>query len=107
MAPHSSKFGKAILASFNLRAILRAGVYELLKRRDVPVAVIVSEYVDIAKAFYEDEELPLFEPTLAIDSVLEDEFGPTSGDETSRVELPAAFQAFAPAMIYQSYTWLR
>ncbi|TGR16202.1 transcription antitermination factor NusB, partial [Mesorhizobium sp. M8A.F.Ca.ET.197.01.1.1] len=35
-----------------LRAILRAGVYELMKREDVPVAVIVSEYVDIAKAFY-------------------------------------------------------
>jgi N utilization substance protein B len=39
-----------------LRAILRAGVYELMKRADVPVAVIVSEYVDIAKAFYETEE---------------------------------------------------
>ena len=36
-----------------LRAILRAGVYELMKREDVPVAVIVSEYVDIAKAFYD------------------------------------------------------
>ena len=39
-----------------LRAIMRAGVYELMERRDVPVAVIVSEYVDIAKAFYEEEE---------------------------------------------------
>lgn len=39
-----------------LRAILRAGVYELMKRADVPVAVIVSEYVDIAKAFFEEEE---------------------------------------------------
>ena len=39
-----------------LRAILRAGVYELMKRADVPVAVIVSEYVDIAKAFYEEDE---------------------------------------------------
>lgn len=39
-----------------LRAILRAGVYELMERRDVPVAVIVSEYVDIANAFYEEEE---------------------------------------------------
>jgi N utilization substance protein B len=27
-----------------------------MKRNDVPVAVIVSEYVDIAKAFYEEEE---------------------------------------------------
>lgn len=41
-----------------LRAILRAGVYELRKRMDVPVPVIVSEYVDIAKAFYGDDEEP-------------------------------------------------
>ena len=39
-----------------LRAILRAGVWELMKRPDVPVAVIVTEYLDIAKAFYEGEE---------------------------------------------------
>ena len=39
-----------------LRAILRAGAYEVTNRKDVPVAVIVSEYVDIAKAFYEEEE---------------------------------------------------
>lgn len=39
-----------------LRAILRAGVYELMKRKDVPVAVVVSEYVDIAKAFYHEDE---------------------------------------------------
>lgn len=39
-----------------LRAILRAGTYELMKRKDVPVAVIISEYVDIAKAFYDGDE---------------------------------------------------
>jgi transcription antitermination protein NusB len=39
-----------------LRAILRAGTLELWKRQDVPVAVIVSEYVDIARAFYAGEE---------------------------------------------------
>ncbi len=39
-----------------LRAILRAGVFELMKKQDVPIAVIVTEYVDIAKAFYEAEE---------------------------------------------------
>lgn len=39
-----------------LRAILRAGTYELTNRKDVPVAVIVSEYVDVAKAFYEEDE---------------------------------------------------
>jgi len=39
-----------------LRAILRAGVWELKKRKDIPTAVIVSEYIDIAKAFFETEE---------------------------------------------------
>ncbi|MBB3998609.1 transcription antitermination factor NusB [Aureimonas pseudogalii] len=39
-----------------LRAILRAGTYEVTARKDVPVAVIVSEYVDIAKAFYGEDE---------------------------------------------------
>ncbi|MFD2236031.1 transcription antitermination factor NusB [Aureimonas populi] len=39
-----------------LRAILRAGTYELTSRKDVPVAVIVAEYVDIAKAFYAEDE---------------------------------------------------
>jgi transcription antitermination protein NusB len=39
-----------------LRAILRAGTYELMLRKEVPVAVVVSEYVDIAKAFYTEEE---------------------------------------------------
>lgn len=47
-----------------LRAILRAGVFELTRRRDVPVAVIVSEYVDIAKAFYTEDEPKLVNAVL-------------------------------------------
>jgi len=39
-----------------LRAVLRAGVYELQHRRDVPGRVVVSEYVDVANAFVEREE---------------------------------------------------
>ncbi|MEQ1899099.1 MAG: transcription antitermination factor NusB [Devosia sp.] len=38
-----------------LRAILRAAVFELLRRRDIPPRVVITEYVDIAKAFYEDD----------------------------------------------------
>jgi N utilization substance protein B len=34
-----------------MRAILRAGAYELIARRDVPVATVISEYVDVAHAF--------------------------------------------------------
>ena len=36
--------------------ILRAGTYELLARADVPKASAISEYVDVAKAFFDDRE---------------------------------------------------
>jgi N utilization substance protein B len=39
-----------------LRAILRAGAYEITFRKDVPVRASVSEYVDIAHGFYGDDE---------------------------------------------------
>ena len=38
-----------------LRAILRASAWELLRRQDIPARVVITEYVDIAKAFYEDD----------------------------------------------------
>ncbi|WP_296718251.1 transcription antitermination factor NusB [Erythrobacter sp.] len=34
--------------------VLRAGTYELLARRDVPAAVAINEYVEVAKAFFDD-----------------------------------------------------
>ena len=39
-----------------LRAILRAAVFELTKRRDVDARVVVSEYVEVAKAFFDGDE---------------------------------------------------
>ena len=39
-----------------LRAVLRAGAYELEHRKDVPGRVVVSEYVDVANAFVDREE---------------------------------------------------
>ncbi|MDR3494404.1 MAG: transcription antitermination factor NusB [Ancalomicrobiaceae bacterium] len=39
-----------------LRAILRAGTYELLARKDVPARVVITEYVDVAKAFFGEDE---------------------------------------------------
>jgi N utilization substance protein B len=39
-----------------MRAILRAGAYELIARADVPVATVISEYVDVAHAFYDKRE---------------------------------------------------
>jgi N utilization substance protein B len=34
--------------------VLRAGTYELLARQDVPPAVTINEYVEVAKAFFDD-----------------------------------------------------
>ena len=39
-----------------MRAILRAGTYELIARPDVPVASVITEYVDVAHAFYDKKE---------------------------------------------------
>ena len=39
-----------------LRAILRAGVFEINLKRSVPARVIISEYVDVAYAFYGGQE---------------------------------------------------
>jgi len=38
------------------RAILRAGVFELAKRDDLPAQIILDEYVSIAHAFFEGSE---------------------------------------------------
>jgi len=39
-----------------VRAILLAGTYELVHRRDVPPKVAINEYVEIANAFYDQGE---------------------------------------------------
>lgn len=39
-----------------MRQILRAGAYELAARIDVPTPSVISEYVDVAKAFYDKRE---------------------------------------------------
>ena len=39
-----------------MRQILRAGAYELVARIDVPTGSVISEYVDVAKAFYDRRE---------------------------------------------------
>ena len=39
-----------------LRAILRAGAFELLWRPDVPVEVAIDEYVELTKSFFEGPE---------------------------------------------------
>jgi N utilization substance protein B len=39
-----------------VRAILRAAAFELLELADVPVRVVISEYVEVAHAFFEGDE---------------------------------------------------
>ena len=43
---------------------MRAGVFEIRSRPDVPVAVIINEYVDVARAFYTEEEPKLVNAVL-------------------------------------------
>ena len=40
----------------SMRAILRAGTYELMARADVPTATVITEYVDVAHAFFDKRE---------------------------------------------------
>lgn len=39
-----------------VRAILRAGVFELSSRAEIPVEVVIDEYVELAKAFFDPTE---------------------------------------------------
>jgi N utilization substance protein B len=39
-----------------LRAVLRSGAFELFMRQDVPARVVITEYVDIAHAFFGEDE---------------------------------------------------
>ena len=47
-----------------MRAILRAGCYELKKRKDVPARVVITEYVDVAGAFFDKEEAGMINAVL-------------------------------------------
>jgi N utilization substance protein B len=39
-----------------LLQILRCGAYELLARQDVPIGTAISEYVDVAHAFFDERD---------------------------------------------------
>lgn len=39
-----------------LRALLRAAAYELVARKDVPAKVVIDEYVELARDFFEGDE---------------------------------------------------
>lgn len=47
-----------------LRATLRAGAYELYHRQDIPVRAVVSEYVDVAAAFLDKDDVGMVNAVL-------------------------------------------
>jgi len=53
------------------RSILRAGAYELISRGDVPAEVVIDEYVEIAKSFFEGPEPGFI--NAALDAIARDE----------------------------------
>jgi N utilization substance protein B len=64
-----------------LRAVLRAGAYELERRRDVPARAVVSEYVDVANAFVDRTETGLVNAVLdqLARELRAEEFGASGG----------------------------
>jgi len=60
-----------------LRAVLRAGAYEIEHRRDVPARVVIAEYADVAAAFVERDETGIVNAVLdhLARTLRKDEFG--------------------------------
>jgi len=63
-----------------IRAVLRAGTYELEHRKDVPARVVVTEYVDVANAFVDKDE------TGMVNAVLDQIARKFRADEFARVD---------------------
>ena len=54
-----------------LRGILRAGAFELMRRPDIPVEVVIDEYLEITKSFFEGPESGFVNG--ALDAIARDE----------------------------------
>jgi len=61
-----------------IRAILRAAVFELIARPDVPAKVVIDEYVEIAHAFFPGDE-PAFVNAI-LDRIARDKRSPEFGE---------------------------
>ena len=65
-----------------LRAILRAGAFELAERPDIPIKVVINEYVDVTHAFFAGRETALVNAVLdRLSRILRSEQRETAGDE--------------------------
>ncbi len=56
-----------------VRAILRAGAFELIHRNDIPKEIAIDEYVELAKAFFDENEARFVNG--ALDGVAKDQAG--------------------------------
>lgn len=58
--------GRLVLSRLEvlLRAILRAGAFELLAMSDIPAKVVINEYLELAHAFFAGKEPPLVNAVL-------------------------------------------
>jgi N utilization substance protein B len=64
IARHLSKGWRLERIDAVARAVLRAGAAELEQRHDIPVAVVIDEYVEIAKSFFDGPEPGFINATL-------------------------------------------
>jgi len=64
IARHLSRGWKLERLDAVARAILRAGAAELEQRKDIPTAVVIDEYVEIAKSFFDGPEPGFVNATL-------------------------------------------
>ncbi len=65
-----------------LRAILRAATFELLRRRDIPARVVIQEYLDVSRAFFEDDATGLV--NAALDAIARESGADLSKPEASK-----------------------
>ena len=56
ISDHLTKNWRLSRIDKTLRSLMRAGVYELSRRPDVPALVIIDQYVSIAVDFFDDKE---------------------------------------------------
>jgi len=68
-----------------IRTILKAGTYELLARPDIPVRVVITEYVEVAHAFFAGKEPALVNGVLdrLARTLRHDELETTPGERTT------------------------
>jgi N utilization substance protein B len=60
IADHLSEKWTLKRLDITLRAVMRAGSFEIMQRPDVPALVIIDEYVSIAADFFDDGKEPSF-----------------------------------------------